>query len=100
MARSASERLETYLATRPDDALAWTQLARARERLDDSRGALRAYDKALDLQPTNAEAVRRSVALLLSEGRRSDALTLVEKLLSRAPGDPLLARAREDLAPH
>jgi arylsulfatase A-like enzyme/Tfp pilus assembly protein PilF len=100
MARSASERLETYLATRPDDAPAWTQLARARERLDDSRGALRAYDKALDLQPTNAEAVRRSVALLLSEGRRSDALTLVEKLLSRAPGDPLLARAREDLAPH
>jgi len=99
LAGDARGRLEAYLEKRPEDFRAWRELGRAKVQLGDRAGALEAFRKALDLEPTDAEALDGAIALLVSTGRRQEAAALIDQLAVRAPEDPLIQRRRTDFAP-
>ena len=80
----------------PEQAAAWSELGHAlkmQQRYDD---AVRAYQRALDLQPTLAQAVEYLGEAYVAMGRRADA----EKQLARLePMDAALAKQlREAIA--
>jgi arylsulfatase A-like enzyme len=99
LASEAKGRLEAYLRERPEDAPAWRELGRARHKLGDARGAVEAYRRALDLHPTDGDALDEAVALLGASGRAREAAALVSQLLDRAPEDPRLRRKWAELVP-
>jgi arylsulfatase A-like enzyme/Tfp pilus assembly protein PilF len=86
----AATRLEGHLDEHRDDALAWAQLGRARLRSESSEPAEQAFRKALEIKPTQRQAAEGLVDLLIEQGRPREAMTTVQGLLMRAPGDPLL----------
>ncbi|CEP03844.1 unnamed protein product (mitochondrion) [Plasmodiophora brassicae] len=57
---------------------------------EDWQGALRAYTKAIDADPANADLYGRRAATLLKLGRAADALVDAEKGLELAPDNALL----------
>lgn len=96
-AEAASRRLEAYLGTHPGDAEGWALAGDARAALGDGAGALERYRRALQLRPTERQAVDGLIAELKRQGKAEEARKDLDELLRRAPGDPVLVRARRDL---
>jgi cytochrome c-type biogenesis protein CcmH/NrfG len=94
----AAARLEAYLRTRPDDVEGWGLMGRAQAALGDKTKALDAYRRALAIYPTDSTALEGAVTLLVSSNRRPEAVELINQLLARKPGDPILTRASQWLA--
>jgi arylsulfatase A-like enzyme/Flp pilus assembly protein TadD len=94
---AAGQRLAAYLKEHPGDAEGWALAGDARAALGDGAGALAAYRQALQLRPTDRGAVDGLVAQLKKQGRTDEAGKELDELLRRAPGDPVLVRARRDL---
>jgi arylsulfatase A-like enzyme/Flp pilus assembly protein TadD len=94
---AAGQRLAAYLKEHPGDAEGWALAGDARAALGDGAGALAAYRQALQLRPTERGAVDGLVAQLGKQGRADEARKELDELLRRAPGDPVLVRARRDL---
>jgi arylsulfatase A-like enzyme/Flp pilus assembly protein TadD len=96
-APAAARRLDEYLALHPADAEGWALAGDARAAQGDAAGALAAYRKALEIRPTERGAVDGLVAELKKQGRPDEARKELDGLLERAPGDPVLVRARRQL---
>ncbi len=94
----AGRRLDAYVDTRPDDPDAWALLGKVRAAKGNVDGALEAYRRALDRQPTHPAAVDGAVTTLVAAGRADEARALVEALLRRDPADPLLQRTLKAIA--
>jgi tetratricopeptide (TPR) repeat protein len=93
-AAKAMEALEQYLAVRSDDATTWAWYARTVDANSpqDVRGRTRAYlahARAVQLDPTNAEARRSCIELALLLGRTEDARRHLDVLFAAAPKDDL-----------
>lgn len=96
-AADARSRLESYLGARADDAPAWAQLGRAREALGQESNAIDAYRRALAIQPTEADAARGAIRLLLKGRRDDEARALVQSLLAQAPDDGVLTKLAAEI---
>ena len=96
-AGAAAQRLAAYLEEHPGDAEAWALAGDARAALGDGVGALEAYRRALQIRPTERGAVDGLAAELKRQGKVDEARAELDELLRRAPGDPVLIRARRDL---
>ena len=94
---AAAQRLAAYLEEHPGDAEGWALAGDARAALGDGAGALAAYRQALQLRPTERGAVDGLIAQLKKQGQADAARNELDELLRRAPGDPVLIRARRDL---
>jgi predicted Zn-dependent protease len=94
---AAAQRLAAYLEEHPGDAEGWALAGDARAALGDGPGALAAYRQALQLRPTERGAVDGLIAQLKKQGQADAARNELDELLRRAPGDPVLIRARRDL---
>ncbi len=95
--QAAAQRLAAYLKEHPRDAEGWALDGDARAALGDDAGALASYRKALALRPTERGAVEGLAAVLKKQGQADEARAELDELLRRAPGDPVLIRARRDL---
>jgi len=62
--------------------------AQAAEALGDYERAVRCYHRALALEPTDAEAVRRLARIRTDQGQRDRAIRAWRKLLELRPADP------------
>jgi predicted O-linked N-acetylglucosamine transferase (SPINDLY family) len=85
---AAAARLEAACREAPDSAEAhflYGACCHALGRLDD---ALRAFDRAAELDAANLQAARGAIAVLAQLGRTDEALTRCRKLVERAPADP------------
>jgi len=78
----------------PDAGDAWLNLGVVRVRLGDRggaraayKGALGAYEAALDREPANSEAVLRRVYVLVILGRDGEARRAVDKARAKYPDD-------------
>lgn len=69
------------------DAMAWFGVAKLRESRGDFRGALDAYRKAVELDPTAVEVYRGLVPLAFSLNETDDGLKYALKLVELDPGD-------------
>lgn len=97
LAEQAVARLRDHLDVQPGDSASWAMLGDALAATEQDDEALEAYRRALSLAPTQRRAVEGAVDLLEEAGRRGEAVELVEGLLERAPGDPLLVVTRRSL---
>jgi cytochrome c-type biogenesis protein CcmH/NrfG len=97
MVVEAAQRLTAYLESHDQDAEAWTLLGRALAAAGETDKALSAFGFALDLRPTERDALEGAVTLLTRAGRKDEARTLVERLAARAPNDPILRRTLDRL---
>ena len=95
--QAAGQRLAAYLKEHPGDAEGWALAGDARAAQGDGAGALTAYRQALQLRPTERGAVDGLIAELKKQGKADEARKELDELLLRAPGDPVLVRARRDL---
>ena len=76
----------------PKRGYAWRLLAACRHRLADASGSASAYERALEVDPSDS-AARIGFAILLAEhDRLDDAAALLEPLSRRAGGDSAYAR--------
>ncbi|HXP64552.1 MAG TPA: tetratricopeptide repeat protein, partial [Steroidobacteraceae bacterium] len=75
------------LAKHPDDAELLTVRAAARLQLKDSSGAEQDARRAVDLAPTNADAVAVLAGIYSSAGAGDKAQTLLEQTIQRVPGN-------------
>lgn len=76
--------LRSPSADQPD---LWTALGDLRRRLDDVSGALTAYRRTLAAAPAHAAAQYGAARALISLGRASEALGLLDQLLDRNGGE-------------
>jgi len=83
------EALNTALANDPHNALAHTYLGRMASRHEnDPVAAARHLERALELEPTNPEAIRAASGLNASVGRMGEAIRLIEYVVARDPVNP------------
>lgn len=94
MLPEAIARMETYTAAHPDDYEGWTQLGLAHSAASQQAPALVALRKALAIKPTAREALDGALAIFKQEDQTDQARALIDELLQRAPGDPVLLHAR------
>lgn len=80
----AAEATDRTLEIAPDAAKALR--LRAQLAIDLGRPAVHLFRKARDVDPDNPEAVRGEAAALLVEGRRDEAIALIEERLAADPG--------------
>lgn len=87
--------LEDWLAANPDDAAAWTALARLRRQSGDSAGAIEAVGHALALTGHDADALTLKAELVRDQYGLVASLAWFDAALKVDPGDPdtLLAKA-------
>ncbi len=97
MVDEASQRLTVYLEAHDQDAEAWTLLGRALASAGEADKALSAFRFALELRPTEGDALEGAITLLTGAGRKDEARTMVERLVTRAPSDPVLRRTLDGL---
>lgn len=87
---------------RPGGALHWTALGRAHEAAGGLAEAVRAYDRALPLEPASDDVALLRAGVLLRGGSVREALAVLTELAGRYPRDPdtvlLLALAQQRLA--
>ena len=98
MPREAAARLESLLARQPKDAEGWTVLGDARRALGQAEGALEAYRRALEVQPSDRRALEGALWVLERTGRRGEAVALLDELIARVPSSVLLRQHRARLA--
>jgi len=84
----AVTRFRQTLALEPSNAAAALNLGEAYIRLDDLAGARAAFERALDIDPGFAMAAVNLADLDLDDNRPLDALGIIDKFLSRNPGQP------------
>ena len=103
--KQAMEQLKLDLELHPAAANSWHLLALCRAATGDRKGALEAYDRALEWTP-NAPAVLNDKATLLTQmGRRDQAVVLYRRALASDPNNPVfmnnlawaLAQQKRDL---
>ncbi len=82
-ARALLAELAERVQVQPDDAEAWTLMARVQADLGDSSASLAAFRRAADLQPRNAQSLA-DLAEALALGRQGELDAEVEKLVLRA----------------
>ncbi|MBP7148685.1 MAG: sulfatase-like hydrolase/transferase [Acidobacteria bacterium] len=97
MLDEAIARMSTHLAEHAKDANAWAQMGRARLSQGNRDQALEAFRTALEIHPTQWEALDGAVAILVDSGRVDEARKLLQSLRSRAPNDPAIRHAFERL---
>jgi arylsulfatase A-like enzyme/thioredoxin-like negative regulator of GroEL len=97
MVVEAAQRLTAYLESHDQDAEAWTLLGRALAAAGETDKALSAFRFALDLRPTEGDALEGAINLLTRAGRKDEARRMVERLAARAPNDPILRRTLDRL---
>jgi len=94
--RLAREEVERALALNPNLAEAHTQMGRIKQQLDfDWAGGDASYQRAVELEPGNPEAVRGAASSAAVLGRFDEALRLNRRAVDL---DPLNARSWETLA--
>ncbi len=84
---AALEDLEKATSLTPGDADAWADLAEAKARTKDGKGAEEAYQTALRLHPTQPAALTGLGRLLVEQGRAEDAIGPLSKAISIRPND-------------
>jgi tetratricopeptide (TPR) repeat protein len=84
---TALELLEGVIRDGPDDAAAWLKLGTLRRRTDASNNdeALRCFLRAVELDPTNAEALAEAAREQLSRGRFAASESLLRRALAIDP---------------
>jgi tetratricopeptide (TPR) repeat protein len=83
----AAELSRAALRQTPGDARLWTLHGIALSMKGDTRNALTAFDRALELSPNDLAALEGAAQLRYEAGSR-DALPLLNRLLQLRPGDP------------
>ncbi len=87
-AKPALEAAELVAKLAPDQAFSHMTLAKARERSQDSGGALDEYRQALELDPTLALALRRMLRITLGRQEFEQARRFAKQLVKLDPEDP------------
>lgn len=77
--------LERAVALRPRDYYLWLELGLTRDELDDSVGALAAFDKAVDLAPFYAQPRWQRGNLLLRSGKLNEAFADLRRAAESNP---------------
>ena len=75
----------------PGRLTGWINLARVRHDLDDRKGALRAADKALEIDPTSADALHQRGRALMEQKRGPEALDALKTAHDLDPDDGYIA---------
>ncbi|HMP89802.1 MAG TPA: tetratricopeptide repeat protein [Kiritimatiellia bacterium] len=83
----AIELLEEIANSRPRNQRLWYYLAELYEQADNTNQALRAYQKAIDAQPTMAEAYLKKVFIQLNSSDTAGALETLSAAEKAIPGD-------------
>jgi putative PEP-CTERM system TPR-repeat lipoprotein len=86
--RRAESELQSLIKQYPDDAAVHTQAGILSAMKGDRSGAARTLARALELDPSNLDALAALVSLDLAEKNSSRAISRVEARLARAPNDP------------
>ncbi|MFN7967246.1 MAG: sulfatase-like hydrolase/transferase [Acidobacteriota bacterium] len=94
MISEAIQRMQSYTSAHPDDYEGWTQLGLAHAANKQDEPALAALKKALAIKPTAREALDGAIAVFKRAGQSDRSRALIDELLQRAPGDPVLMKAR------
>lgn len=91
--RPALEALERWIGAAPDSATAYHWRGWVRERMNDVKGAVRDYEKALELEPDRTAVRLRAVEILLEESNLPRAFAHLQRLYAQSPERPdVLAR--------
>ncbi len=106
--RQAADAYAVHLAEHPDDGPIWVQLGHCEKEAGDLRAAERAYRRAVQLMPNDADVLLHLGHLLRRQSRKADALDVfraqfrlqpsletmqqVRELITRAGRDVLVAR--------
>ena len=88
MCREALAPLTRVTELRPSFALSHFELAACERKLGDAAKALVAYEKALELDPQNADAAYNAGLILFESSRIDEALVRFEQGLALKPNDP------------
>jgi cytochrome c-type biogenesis protein CcmH/NrfG len=84
---------------RPNDPVAWDDLATAQNAVQNFAEAAKAAQKAFDLRPNDTTRLITLASLLLQSGEQAQAFTTVEKFTAKHPRNPqgffLLGRVAE-----
>ena len=99
---AAIEQVERSIRMRPS-VVAYSELARLKERQGDLEGAREAYEAGLVLEPDRVGLLHRNALLLMELGDPLAAIELLERALAARPGhlpsQQALARARAQASP-
>lgn len=90
--RKAAEQLEGYLALQPDSPIGWRNLSSALAEIGEFHRALAAADKAIALDPNNADFRLHRSGILNILGRMGDALADLEQAEMLAPANGFIPR--------
>ncbi|HET7853858.1 MAG TPA: tetratricopeptide repeat protein [Candidatus Methylomirabilis sp.] len=83
--KSAIEKLNEYLKSKPNDDMAWTILGNAYLDLDQQENAEAAYKKALEINSNGFQAITSMGILRRKQGKYDEALAYYEKALAINP---------------
>ncbi len=83
--KSAIEKLDGYLKSKPNDDLAWTILGNAYQDLDQQEKAEAAYKRALEINSNGFQAITSMGILRRKQGKYDEALAYYEKALAINP---------------
>jgi len=86
----AAERLSVQVDRHPEDLESWHELGRAREAMGLRDEALLAFTRALTIRPTFRPALSEAMRIYRDSDQREQAIALLERLVEKAPEDPLL----------
>jgi Tfp pilus assembly protein PilF len=81
--------LKLDLELHPAAAGSWHLLALCRAATGDKKGALEAYDRALEWTPNDPAVLNDKATLLTQMGRRGQAVVLYRRALASAPNNPV-----------
>lgn len=90
-------RLETKIASNPDDASSWRMLGRVRLKKQDTRGAYNAFARAVALEPLSAAAQYDFGHVLVLHNLLTTAEFHLKRAIELAPESAYASKAREQL---
>jgi tetratricopeptide (TPR) repeat protein len=98
----AAAEIQRLLQAYPNSPAVRTMVGVYRRAINDTAGARRDFEKALEMEPNNLDAIVELVTLDLSTGRHNEARHLIRERLRHRPNDPplLLLAAKTALAQH
>jgi tetratricopeptide (TPR) repeat protein len=85
---ASQQLLERVLTREPARALAWLQLGFVRQKQGDGEGALQAFRRAVQLEPSSVEYGLILVQSLIDLGARGEARSELDRILKLAPAEP------------
>jgi Flp pilus assembly protein TadD len=90
--------LETAAVLSPDNVDVLMGYGAALQKTNDLKGALRQYQKAIELDPNMCLAYYRAAYVLVGLGRYGEAAATLEAMFTKDPPENLAAEARKFLA--